>query len=111
MKFIIPVTKNVEIDMLALRNMERSQLVNLQQAIAKILAENAPGVPAEVASMPIKNLGLNVRIENCLKHHYIFTVGDLLSKNPTELLRIRNFGKKCMAELRMTLREKFGINW
>ena len=48
---------------------------------------------------PISELELSVRAANCLREAKIHTIGDLVQKNPQELLRYRNFGKKSLAEI------------
>jgi DNA-directed RNA polymerase subunit alpha len=48
---------------------------------------------------PISELELSVRAANCLREAKILTIGDLVQKNPQELLKYRNFGKKSLAEI------------
>ena len=48
---------------------------------------------------PIGELELTVRSANCLREAQIRTIGDLIQKNPQELLKYRNFGKKSLAEI------------
>jgi len=48
---------------------------------------------------PISELELSVRAANCLREAKIHTIGDLVQKNPQELLKYRNFGKKSLAEI------------
>jgi DNA-directed RNA polymerase subunit alpha len=47
----------------------------------------------------IAELELSVRAANCLREAKIHTIGDLVQKNPQELLKYRNFGKKSLAEI------------
>jgi DNA-directed RNA polymerase subunit alpha len=54
-------------------------------------------------NFPIEELELGVRSYNCLKRVGIETIGDLVSKNETELAAIPNFGKKSIEEVRETL--------
>ena len=54
----------------------------------------------------IEELGLSLRAENCLHRVGIETVGQLTAKTAGELSRIRNFGQKCLAEVREKLAEK-----
>jgi DNA-directed RNA polymerase subunit alpha len=61
---------------------------------------------AERTSMPIEELGLSVRVYNCLKRAGISEVGEVLEKlanGPEEMLAIRNFGVKSLDELKETL--------
>lgn len=48
---------------------------------------------------PVSELELSVRSANCLREAKIHTVGELVQKNPQELLKYRNFGKKSLAEI------------
>jgi DNA-directed RNA polymerase subunit alpha len=47
----------------------------------------------------IEELDFSVRTFNCLRREGISTVGELIQKTPTELLAIRNFGKKSLNEV------------
>ena len=54
----------------------------------------------------IEELGLSVRSENCLHRAGIETIGQLAAKTENELRLIRNFGQKCLAEVRTKMAEK-----
>ena len=54
----------------------------------------------------IEELGLSLRAENCLHRVGIETIGQLTAKTAGELRMIRNFGQKCLAEVREKLAEK-----
>jgi len=58
--------------------------------------------------LPIKELELSVRSENCLLRAGIKTVGELIQKTPGELLKIRNLGKKSLVEIQEKL-QKLGL--
>ncbi len=47
----------------------------------------------------VDDLELSVRSHNCLRTANIKTLGELVSKNESELLKFRNFGRKSLAEL------------
>ncbi len=49
--------------------------------------------------MSTAEIGLSVRTTNCLEERGIFTVRDLLSKQPKDLLAISNFGEKTLEEV------------
>lgn len=66
-------------------------------------------IDEEIFIKPIEELELSVRSLNCLKRDKIETIGDLLSRTEDELLRIRNFGKKSLDEVKEKLQEKFGL--
>lgn len=52
---------------------------------------------------PIARLDLSVRAQNCLSVADITTIGELCCWNRSELMRIRNFGKKCVDEIETAL--------
>ena len=54
----------------------------------------------------IEELGLSVRSENSLHRAGIETIGQLTAKTESELRMIRNFGQKCLAEVKAKLAEK-----
>jgi len=51
----------------------------------------------------VEELELSVRSSNCLKAAKIRTLGDLVQKTESEMLKYRNFGKKSLAELAKVL--------
>ncbi len=53
----------------------------------------------KVLMMPVDELELSVRSHNCLRAANIKTIADLVSKDESELLKFRNFGRKSLAEL------------
>jgi len=55
--------------------------------------------------LPVEELGLGVRATNCLENAGIQTVGQLVSLTEWELLRIRNFGRKTLGEIKHALQE------
>jgi DNA-directed RNA polymerase alpha subunit len=54
--------------------------------------------------MPIEELDLPMRAYNSLKRNNIVKVGQLLQLSDDELLRMRNFGKKSLDEMKERLR-------
>ncbi len=62
-----------------------------------------------LSSKLIEELDLSVRSLNCLKRDKINTLGDLINKTESDLLKIRNFGEKSREEVLNKLTEKFGI--
>ena len=62
-------------------------------------------IPDEKYNMPVDQLDLSVRTMNCLRRSGITTVGELISKKPKELLRLRNFGQKSFHEIEERLKE------
>jgi DNA-directed RNA polymerase subunit alpha len=67
------------------------------------------GIPARFYDILIEDLDLNVRVYNCLKRTGIISVGEVLErleKGDEEMMSIRNFGPKSLAELKGKLRER-----
>jgi DNA-directed RNA polymerase subunit alpha len=56
--------------------------------------------------LPIEDLDLSERPNNCLKRAQINTVGELLTKNEDDLLNITNFGQKSLDEVKAKLDER-----
>ena len=54
--------------------------------------------------MPIEELDLPMRAYNSLKRNNIVKVGQLLHLQDEDLLRMRNFGKKSLDEMKERLR-------
>jgi len=57
-------------------------------------------VTPEVYQTPIERLELSPRTLNCLKRAHITKVGEILEMSDDDLLKIRNFGEKSLAELK-----------
>ena len=62
-------------------------------------------IPNEKYNIPVEQLDLSVRTMNCLRRSGITTVGELVSKKPKELLKLRNFGQKSYREIEERLKE------
>ncbi len=61
-------------------------------------------LPANMLDMPIEELDLPMRAYNSLKRNNIVKVGQLLHLQDEDLLRMRNFGKKSLDEMKERLR-------
>jgi len=61
-------------------------------------------IPEEKYNMPVEQLDLSVRTINCLRRANITAVGELISKEERELLRLRNFGQKSLQEIKERLK-------
>jgi DNA-directed RNA polymerase subunit alpha len=57
----------------------------------------------------IKDLELSIRSENCLLRGGVQTIGDLMSRSRSELLKIRTLGKISLREIEEKL-EPFGLD-
>jgi len=78
-------------------------LTRSQTALAQPERTNGSALPAAIADMPIEDLDLPQRAFNSLKRHGITKVGQLLQTPDDELLRMRNFGKKSLDEIKERL--------
>jgi len=65
-----------------------------------------PALPPNLLDMPIEELDLPMRAYNSLKRNNIGKVAQLLQLSDDDLLRMRNFGKKSLDEMKERLREK-----
>ncbi|CAN5174430.1 DNA-directed RNA polymerase subunit alpha [soil metagenome] len=63
----------------------------------------APALPPNMLDMPIEDLDLPMRAYNSLKRNNIVKVGQLLQLQDDDLLRMRNFGKKSLDEMKERL--------
>ena len=59
----------------------------------------ALAIKEKVLEMPIEELELSVRSYNCLKRAGIATVEDLANKSETDMMKVRNLGKKSFDEV------------
>jgi DNA-directed RNA polymerase subunit alpha len=76
------------------------------EALAALQRSNAPLVDPELQSklnMPIQDLDLSVRANNCLESAKIQTVRDLVKKTDADLLKVRSFGKTSLREVKRKL--------
>lgn len=60
-------------------------------------------------SMSISELDLSVRSANCLASERIETIGELVARSEGELLKVRNFGKTSLREVKKKLSD-MGLN-
>ncbi len=65
----------------------------------EILVENDEQGKEKALEMTIEELDLSVRSFNCLKRAGINNVGDLVSKTPDEMMKVRNLGRKSLEEV------------
>jgi DNA-directed RNA polymerase subunit alpha len=69
--------------------------------------EEKPEKPAEMInenlSKSVEELELSVRSYNCLKNANIKTIGELVQKSESEMLKTKNFGRKSLNEIKEIL--------
>jgi DNA-directed RNA polymerase subunit alpha len=73
------------------------------QAGERVMA-GPQNLPPNMLDMPIEDLDLPMRAYNSLKRNNIVKVGQLLQLSDDDLLRMRNFGKKSLDEMKERLR-------
>ena len=65
----------------------------------QIMIEKEENKKEKILEMPIEDLELSVRSFNCLKRSGISTVGDLANKTETDMMKVKNLGKKSLEEV------------
>ena len=65
----------------------------------QVMIEKEESKKEKVLEISIEELELSVRSYNCLKRANISTVEDLISKSETEMMKVRNLGKKSFDEV------------
>ncbi len=85
------------------------QFLDLLRAQGVVAAEGMPDAQTLALwtklDVPIPSLeeALSIRTRNCLRNDRIRYIGDLVDKSERECLRIPNFGRKCMNEVKAYL--------
>lgn len=75
--------------------------------------QSLKGIPVELLLKPINELELSVRAHNCLVHANIKRILDLVNYTEDEALKIKNFGRKSLDEVKDSLKAyglAFGMN-
>jgi len=65
-----------------------------------------PSAPTSEWDVPVETLNLSVRSFNCLKRAGISKVSELLDMSEDEIIKMRNFGKKSLDEIKAVLESK-----
>ena len=65
----------------------------------QVMVEKEESKKEKVLEMPIEELELSVRSYNCLKRAGIATVEDLANKSESDMMKVRNLGKKSLDEV------------
>ena len=81
--------------------------VDLSEAAknTQVMVEKEENKKEKILEMPIEELDLSVRSFNCLKRSGISTVEDLANKTETDMMKVKNLGKKSLDEVIAKLRE------
>lgn len=67
--------------------------------LESILADKEENAVQKTLETPIEELDLSVRAYNCLKRDGVHTLQDLTAKTETEMMKIRNLGKRSLKEV------------
>jgi DNA-directed RNA polymerase subunit alpha len=65
--------------------------------------DDKPEIRNENLNRSVEELELSVRSYNCLKNANIQTIGELVQKSETEMLKTKNFGRKSLNEIKEIL--------
>ena len=76
----------------------------------QVMVEKEESKKEKVLEMSIEELELSVRSFNCLKRAGIATVEDLTNKSETDMMKVRNLGKKSFDEVTAKL-HSLGLNF
>lgn len=68
-------------------------------ALEDVLPEAEGDLTAEHFNKSIEDLELSVRSFNCLKNANIQTIGDLVVRTESDMMRVKNFGRKSLLEI------------
>src|SRR3954451_22006671 len=78
--------------------------IGMAAAVGEATAPGLAQLPPNMLDMPLEELHLPMRAYNSLKRNNIVKVGQLLQLKDDDLLRMRNFGKKSLDEMKERLR-------
>jgi DNA-directed RNA polymerase subunit alpha len=87
-----------------IRNLQLFSSIGMTALPAERSSSTTPQLPPNMLDMPIEELDLPMRAYNSLKRNNIVKVGQLLQLSDDDLLRMRNFGKKSLDEMKERLR-------
>lgn len=73
--------------------------------IGDIMVEKSEDQKVRTSEMPIEDLELSVRSFNCLKRANINTVENLINKSESDMMNVRNLGRKSLEEIKVKLDE------
>ena len=80
--------------------------INFEEELETATSEDRSGKPEirnENLNRSVEELELSVRSYNCLKNANIQTIGELVQKSESEMLKTKNFGRKSLNEIKEIL--------
>jgi DNA-directed RNA polymerase subunit alpha len=87
---------------------EHFQILTDLSAIADVsgmMIEKTEDPKAKALETPIEDLDFSVRAYNCLKRDGIHTIQDLVNRSESDMMKIRNLGKKSLKEVLDKIRD------
>jgi DNA-directed RNA polymerase subunit alpha len=86
--------------------------INFEEVDEEVLPEitDEKGNVNEVLLRTVEDLELSVRSANCLKNAGINTIGELVQRTESEMLKTKNFGRKSLSEIKDILNE-YNLNF
>lgn len=83
---------------------EADSVAELIEALRQLIAlHDKPVAPAPSNVQSVRDLELLVRTENCLKSAGIRTVDQLVQRSAIDILRIKNLGRRGLADIQKRL--------
>ena len=83
-----------------------------QEEVEEELEDQEVDVVNENLAKSVDELELSVRSYNCLKNANIKTIGELVQKSESEMLKTKNFGRKSLNEIKEILTTMgLGLGW
>ncbi len=79
--------------------------INFEEEDEEEEMEGGFGEFVERLRVPVEELELSVRSTNCLKNASIKTIGELVQRTESEMLKTKNFGRKSLNEIKELLGE------
>lgn len=73
--------------------------------VTGMMIEKTEDPKVKALETPIEDLDFSVRAYNCLKRDGIYTLQDLTNKSESEMMKIRNLGKKSLKEVLDKIKE------
>ena len=99
---IADLCRCTEKDLMGIANFGKLCLTEVTEVLAArglALKPEGKGAPKWIIADDVKSLRLSPRVYNALMQNHIKTISGLCNCTATELMRFRNFGKKCLNEV------------
>ena len=85
---------------------QEKKTANKEEKVSEQVSETSGDEEVrELLSQSVEMIELSSRAANCLKVANIQTIGELVAKNPQDLLSVKNFGQKSLEEIEKKLEE------